>query len=135
MLRFYCNVKGSLLHYIQNRIYCAKADNVPYYIFTLVIGTLCNQNMFGTEQGLIKYIWKQEVEIRRLKISSKYGVLLSQMLVSEAFENAYKIKWLTWIRSLIDVRNHFAAFICSLFNFNCSVMRVLTILAIFFFLM
>lgn len=49
MLRFYRNVKGSNLHYIQNRIYYAKPDNVSYYIFTLVIGTSCNQNMFGTE--------------------------------------------------------------------------------------
>lgn len=53
MLRFYCNVKGSLFHYIQNRIYCAKPDNVPYYIFTLVIGTSCKVIKICLEQNRV----------------------------------------------------------------------------------
>lgn len=55
MLGFYCNIYCKRFSFTLPRTECsAEIDNDLHYIFTLVIGTLSNQNMFGTEQGLIK---------------------------------------------------------------------------------
>ena len=53
ILKFYCNVKGSILHYPKQK-YSAEADKVVYYILLYhVIGILWKGTKTGLEQNRV----------------------------------------------------------------------------------